>query len=184
MKAMREKVFITAVLVLCWALLPMVGYGGPPQCDGIAEQVGRHFAYMWCHGSVWHLVGNVFVVWVLRRPLYLIPAVVIGFLCSWIPAVPGLWEMIAAADAAGTVAEPVMTVGFSGVLFAIVGVKWGYCRYDIATYRTFVLKVVPIALLGFFIPHLNWSLHLYCLIAGLGYGLTATMWQHRETSGK
>lgn len=156
-----EKCVVTAVLVVSFALLPAVGYR-----NGETGQLLPHAAYMLCHANVWHLAGNLFVLWIMRGKLHLIPSVMIAFLTSFIPS----WSMWG---------EVGVTMGFSGVLFAIAGIKWGvYCRYASAmgrlfgrtAIREFMMKALPFALIGIFIPHINWCIHLYCMLAGFAYG--------------
>ena len=149
---------MTAVMVLWWLLLPMTGYR-PGEYD-----LWPHAAYMWSHANVWHLAGNLFVLWIMRGRLYVMESMVIAFIASYLPA----WSIY------GDVG---MTLGFSGVLFAIAGMKWGvYCtkrygRYlSLCAVEQFALKALPFALIGIVIPHLNWCIHLYTLIIGYIYG--------------
>lgn len=161
-----EKLAVTAVLVLCWILMPVTGYDdGDSHGLGVGRVFVGHVLYMLSHANVWHLAGNLFVLWLLRQRLYLLPSVAIAFLCSWIPAI-GLWPLE-------------MTVGFSGVIFAVFGIKWGvYCRsfaeagrlFERAAVEEFCMKALPFALIGIIIPHVNWCLHLYCILAGFLYG--------------
>ena len=153
-----EKMVLTAVMVLWWLLMPMMGYTADD------DSLWPHVAYMWSHASVWHLAGNLFVLWIMRRPLYLAPALVIAVIVSYLPA----WSIY------GDVG---MTLGFSGVLFAIWGIKWGvhcsrkYGRYFSAcAFDEFAMKALPFALIGIVIPHLNWCIHLYALTMGYLYG--------------
>lgn len=189
-----QKTVITLVLVSWWLCGPVIGYQDVLESadsllgnqDGtLWEWIMPHFAYMLCHANFWHLAGNLFVLWVLRGRLYLWRALVIAVVCSFMPGVGSVWEIYHG--------EPVpMTIGFSGVLFAIVGIKWGFwCvgqhkgrvsrkgrvldeqRTAISPERlkSFCLKVVPFAMIGLLVPHLNWTIHLYCLTAGLFVGM-------------
>lgn len=153
------KGIVTVVLVLWFVLGPQVGYAC---CDTIATvSIWEHVAWMVSHANVWHLAGNLFVLWMMRMPLYLLTAVAVSFLCSWLPAVPGVWEIFSVSH------EPGVTMGFSGVIFAIAGLKWGkVCRNSIATFKIFCTRMLPLALLGALIPHINWSIHFYCLTGG------------------
>lgn len=157
-----EKTVVTVVLVVWWLLMPMVGYDVN---DFREANVPEHFGYLVSHANVWHLAGNLFVLWIMSTPLYLLPSLIAAVLCSFLPAI-GIWPLG-------------MTVGFSGVLFAIAGIKWGvYCRhsYEYSSKKGkdaafgFVTKVLPFALVGALIPNINWCLHLYCLLAGFVYG--------------
>lgn len=165
-KLIIEKTVLTAVLTIWWIAGPMIGYGGEDCRDtAIYTTIMGHTLYWLSHANVWHLAGNVFVLWLIRYRLYLLPSVVIAVVCSWIPAF-GLWPMG-------------MTVGFSGVIFAVFGIKWGvYCRsfaeagwlFERGAIEEFCMKALPFALIGIVIPHVNWCLHLYCILAGFCYG--------------
>ena len=154
-----EKIILTVILTAWWLWLPMIGY---TQAD--ADNLWPHLAYMWSHANFWHLAGNLFVLWLMRRDLYLAPAFVIAFYASYIPAFSIYGDMG-------------MTLGFSGVIFAIWGIKWGvystkrYGRYfSMSALQEFAKKALPFALIGIVIPHVNWCIHLYTLLAGYIYG--------------
>ena len=161
--------------VIAWLLLPTIGYTDGSYPEGVYSSgwvVADHALYMFFHASVWHLTGNLFVLWMLRGKLYLVEAFTTAFLMSWLPAVPGVWNMSAA---------PLCTVGLSGVIFAIIGIKWGvFCVHRTRGYRTFALKVVPFILLGAVVPNVNWSLHLYCLLMGLFVGVVQSLHKKRS----
>lgn len=189
-----QKVVIMVVLVLWWLFGPVVGSYpmGIEDSDQITTHstgwqwtVASHVLYMVSHANFWHLAGNLFVLWMIPNRLYLLEAVIIAFVTSWLPSVGSIWDIWNN--------EPVAaTVGFSGVLFAILGIKWGvYCvgqhkgrisrrgrimdeqRTAISAKRLkmFCVRVLPFALIGFLVPHLNWTIHLYCLTAGLLVGM-------------
>ena len=157
-REITEKVLVTVILIACWLLLPVTGYR---QED---TDPWHHLIYIWCHANVWHLFGNLFVLWIIRGRLYLWPAILAAFIVSFIPAFSIYGDMG-------------MTVGFSGVLFAVGGIKWGvYCSRRYGRYFSacalddFVRKALPFALVGILVPHLNWCLHLHALIFGYIYG--------------
>ncbi len=160
-----EKVAVTVVLVAWWIAMPQVGYvspaGEPPVTVGV--EVLMHAVYMLCHGNVWHLCGNLFAWWLMGGRLWLKEGVLTAFVMSWLP-VWYLWG------------DGGMTLGFSGVLFAIMGMKWGSAVVRQQTGRRrklflgFCWKALLFALVGAVIPHVNWCLHLYCLMGGFAYG--------------
>lgn len=158
------KACVTLVLVLWWWSMPKTGY------TPTGGTFWEHLLWPLSHANVWHLAGNLWVLWLIKGGrLSLAEAYVMAVACSFLPVVPGLWELMPGADAPGTVA----TCGFSGVLCGMIGVKWGMwikgCASS-AAYWTFCKRVLPFVAVGFLIPHVNWSIHLYCLLAGLAYG--------------
>lgn len=163
-KARIEKWALSLLLLCWWLLLPVIGYGGS-QGETLAHgTVLGHLLYPLSHGNVWHLAGNVFVLWCIPGRLRLLQDYVIAVACSLLP-VFGFWEMG-------------MTVGFSGVLFAEIGIRWGvWCRRKAeagcrttTTYWRFCIRVMPWVLAFAFVPHINWCIHLYCVLVGLAYG--------------
>ena len=165
-----EKSVLTAVLTAWFVAGPQVGY----DC-GLAPKgpLYGHLLYMISHANVWHLLGNVFVLWIIKGRLYLTASAVTAFLASFMPAFGLIWPL---EDA---------TMGFSGVIFAIFGVQWGvYCQSFWPGGREimrealgeFSVKALPFAVLGMVVPHVNWCLHLYCLLGGFAYG--RWRWKH------
>lgn len=174
------KAVVTVWLVAWWVTLPAIGYYPVGETDGhTIGMIWEHLLWPMSHANVWHLAGNLWVLWWLKGRLYMWESYVMAVLCSFLPVVPGLWEMLPAGEPAGTVA----TCGFSGVLCAIIGVKWGAwikSRYSITAYWTFARRVLPFVAVGFLIPHVNWCIHLYCLVAGVVYGkLSGGTAEHR-----
>lgn len=159
-----EKMTVAVVAVAWFALMPQAGYHN--NVDGTAE-VPLHIAYMVSHANAWHLAGNLFVLWLLKPRLHLLPSLVIAFVMSFLPVFGPIWPLDG------------VTMGFSGVIFAILGIKWGmYCGsfvpagrwYVMEAGKEFAMKILPFALLGLLLPHFNWCLHTYCLLAGFVYG--------------
>lgn len=157
-----EKCVVSYLLTLCFIFAPAVGY-----TNGDMENGEDHLLYIVSHANVWHLAGNLLCLWLMRRRLYLYSSLMIAFLASYIPAFSIYGDMG-------------VTIGFSGVLFAIVGTKWGIYIGEwkrLGAYpmvrkymRHFLIKILPFALVGILIPHVNWCLHTYCLLAGFAYG--------------
>lgn len=172
-KVMMNKVAVTLVLVLWWVLGEPVGYREDCGSAAVYWTVAEHALAMVSHAGFWHLAGNLFVLWILRGRLYLLPSLMTALAMSFVPVFGIIWPMDG------------VTMGFSGVLFAVIGIKWGvYCQsfapagaYFVRTaIAEFCLKALPFALAGAVLPHVNWCLHLYCLLAGFVYG--AWRWRH------
>ncbi len=155
-----EKLIMSALLIAWYIWMPQVGY-----TDDINSPA--HVTYLLCHTNIWHLAGNVFVLWMMPGRLWLLSSLMIAFLCSFIPVPGSVWD--------GFMFDG-QTMGFSGVLFAIAGTQWGYhIRYSYdekrkTAQKAFLTKALPWAIVGVLIPHINWSLHLYCMMAGFIYG--------------
>lgn len=179
MREMAGKILLTVVAVVLWAAGMQI-----PAGDAAGTMVS-HAGYMVSHANVWHLAGNLFVLWMFRGRLFLIPSLVIAFVASYLPACESVWEAFVPVGA---------TMGLSGVLFAIAGIKWGAaCRNAIATHgttagkkllRTFALRVVPFALLGMVVPHVNWCLHSWCLGIGFAAGVMIPAGEAAGTAAK
>lgn len=186
-----SKVMMTVLLVVWWLYGPSVGYYPVGETDGhTIGTLWEHIFWPLSHANIWHLAGNLWVLWWLKdERLYIRECYVMSVLCSFVPVVPGLWEMIGDGEnAAGMHDGAVATCGFSGVLCGMIGVIWGrWIRkcHDLACsqangqkgrgsagtyYWTFAKRVLPFVAVGFVIPHVNWSIHLYCLLAGVMYG--------------
>ena len=156
-----EKAVVSYVLVVWYLFATQTGYGVGDMSPW------HHLLSMVSHAGLWHLAGNLFVVWIIRNRMYLLASLAIAFVATFMPVVGLLWPMDG------------VTMGFSGVIFAVFGVKWGiYCQSfwpgGKAIMREamweFCCKAVPFALVGALIPHVNWCLHLYCLLGGFAYG--------------
>lgn len=109
--------------------------------------------YPLSHANIWHLAANIVCLWMLPCPLHIFTTFVCAVLCSFLPCF---------------VSEP--TMGFSGVLFAIVGISWGRVhRFRDMLWRNKWFLIIPALL-----PHVNFMIHIYCLLAGYTYGRYAT----------
>lgn len=155
-----EKLIVSVVLIAWYLFMPQVGYTDDMESTA-------HITYLLCHANIWHLAGNVFVLWMMKGRLWLASSLIIAFLCSFIPAPGSVWDGFLLTG---------QTMGFSGVLFAIAGIHWGYhIRYCYgekrkAAEKAFITKALPWAVVGVLIPHINWCIHLYCMMAGFIYG--------------
>lgn len=167
-KGTISKVMMTVLLVVWWLYGPRVGYYPVGETDGhTIGTIWEHVLWPLSHANVWHLAGNLWVLrWLKGERLYIRECYVMAVLCSFLPVLPGLWDIFSAG-------EPLSTVGFSGVLCASIGIRWGIWAKScntVAAYRTFCKRVLPFVAVGFLIPHVNWSIHLYCLLMGVMYG--------------
>lgn len=170
-----EKAAVMVLLCAWYALGPQKGYH-PGDISPLL-----HLQAMVSHANIWHLLANLFALYLIGR-LYLVPAVMMAFVASYIPTVGTLWELVGCC---GTATDG--TMGFSGVIFAILGILRGrhfvnYVTrdryYGICVIEAFCKRVLPLALIGFFIPHVCWELHFYSLGLGVMWGI---VWPRSET---
>lgn len=146
-----ERTVITLVLVLSFFFLPTFTF---PQ-GGTAG----HLFYPISHANIWHLAANVCFLWLIKCRLNIIASYLIAVLCSFLPSPQFSITQLS------IITDP--TMGFSGVLFAVVGVSWGNVnRFKDMVWRNKWFLIIP-----FFIPHVNALIHLYCLLGGYLYGL-------------
>lgn len=147
MKYSLAKVIVSVVLVVSWIAMPQFSF---PE-DGI---IG-HCLYPLSHANVFHLAANVLCLWMIPCGLHLTTAYVVAVVCSFLPCFLGE-----------------STCGFSGVLFAIVGMSWGRVkRFKDMLWRNKWWLVIPM-----FIPHVNALLHIWCLLVGW---IVGRIWQDK-----
>ncbi len=173
------KSVITALLAGWWISGCCIGYVAIPVAEpagtvadyGVLygmEQIVRHLVFPLSHGNVFHLLANLLCLWVMPGRLYLGWALLVSFFSSWMP-VMSCHEYWTWTDQE--------TVGLSGVLFAIIGIKWGLS----GQLRRFVTVVMPFVVAGALLPSVNWWLHLYC--AWIGYFVGRAESEERRVLG-
>ena len=144
MKFSWAKSIVSIVLVIWYFTMPGHGFTGYVDIAG-------HILYPLSHANIFHLLANILCLWMIPCGLHLTSAFILSVLCSFLPCF--IYEE---------------TVGFSGVLFSIVGISWGRVnRFKDMIWRNKWFLIIPI-----FIPHVNALLHLYCLVLGYLLGRT------------
>ena len=138
-----SKLVMSVLLVVWYFVMPRFGFGGHDMVT--YGPIQGHLLYPLSHANVWHLSANILCLWMIPCELHLMFAMIVSVLCSFLPCFT--------AEA---------TCGFSGVLFAIVGMSWGRVhRFKDMLWRNKWFLVIPM-----FLPHVNALLHVYCLLAG------------------
>lgn len=128
---------MTLLLVFSYIYLPVFSFPG----GGIEG----YMLYSISHANIWHLLANILCLWMIPCPLHLLVSFLLAALCSFLPCF---------------VTEP--TMGFSGVLFSMVGISWGMTgRFRDMLWKNKWFLVIPI-----FVPHVNAFIHLYCIVVG------------------
>lgn len=116
-----------------------------PQKGYIDNNAWCHVYGMMSHANIFHLATNVFCLCTLKNKIKVVPAVLISFLCSFLPT----WYT-----------SP--TMGFSGVIFSILGIEWG----EIGKFKGMCKMLLPVIALTLLVPNMNALLHLYSLMGG------------------
>lgn len=155
------KFVVTVVLVLSYFFLPKYGFTSSISIVSGGSLIGN-LLYPISHANIYHLLANILCLWMLRCPLHLFATYTIAVLCSFLPSF-SLFDFLVGRGTA--LAEP--TYGFSGVLFAMVGISWG----RVHRFRDMLSRNKWILIIPAFVPHINFLIHLYCLLLGYAYGI-------------
>lgn len=154
MNHIKAKHILAVIVTTCYFILPQTGYGEN-------TSFATHLLFPLCHGNIFHLCGNMLCLLLIKGPLFLIPATIINFISSYLP-IFGFYGPIKC------------TMGISGVLFAIVGIKYG--KYG--TFKNMSKQCLPCTIGMAVLPHINWCIHLYCLFFGYLYGFIWKRFKH------
>lgn len=154
---------ITSIIMVVSSLsFPKVGFL-PARREGFT--LLSHIVFPLCHANVFHLACNLLCLYQLRQPYYLIPSIIISFACSFLPCP----VLVLNSYAVEFSYLPIM--GFSGILFAIIGIKWG----RIGDLKRMFSRLWPFLLVTAFIPNVAFLFHLYCIIYGFTFGYMITL---------
>lgn len=165
----KFKISITFILVVLFLSFPSVGFS---PLGGENFRLIGNIVFPFCHANIFHLCCNLYCLWLLRKPYYIIYGFIISFLCSLLPelTVYGLFTH--------TPMLPIM--GCSGVLFAVIGIKWGM----VAKWKEMWRKCWLFFVITAFIPNVAFLFHLYCITVGYAFGyslLIYRLWQKAKT---
>lgn len=142
------KAIITLLCIDMWIWDVQIGYS-----DG--SQWWTHIIYMLCHANIFHLAGNLLCLMLMRPKLHAPAATLIAIAATFLPSMTD-YE----------------TIGLSGMLFAMSGIKWG----QYGNVRGMMKYCVIITAITILIPNVNWCIHLYCAMIGCAYGWTKNKW--------
>lgn len=121
-----------------------------------ASAILSHLLYPLSHANVFHLAANILCLFMLRCRTHIIVSFFCAVLCSFLPC-----PLLPIYGQSQT-----LTIGFSGVLFAMVGISWGKAR----RFRDMLTKNKYFLIIPAFLPHVNFLIHIYCLLLGYLYG--------------
>ncbi len=110
----------------------------------------RNLLFPLSHANWLHLLCNLWCIWMIRPPYYLWSSILISFFCSLLPE--------------PFIHEPIM--GVSGVLFAMVGTKFG----RVGQIGELVRRTWLFFALTALVPNVACLYHFYCITLGCLYG--------------
>ena len=159
MRLLREKakiktsVYVSLILLACF-LLPIA-----PQRMGVSVSSPwwTHLSFLFFHAGFIHFLANAYAfyyfysTWLFRRctlPISIFIAILSSFLA--VSTAP--------------------TVGFSGVVFALIGINGAYY-----TSRSYFISSGIILAIGLLLPFINGLMHLLCFILGF---IAAYLYKH------
>lgn len=154
------KLVVSLLLVGSYFFLPKYGFTAfeaSTPCDLLPRLL-----YPFSHANIWHLAANILCLWMLRCQTHIVATYLIAVLCSFLPSF-SIYDCIVQGGFAA-LSEP--TYGFSGTLFAMVGISWG----KIHRFKDMVNLNKWFLIIPAFLPHVNFLIHIYCLLAGYLYG--------------
>ena len=144
--SLLEKTAVSIVLIVFFLFLPKYSVS-------LHRGLGwGTFLFAFSHANIFHLAANILCMWMMKLRLRLHVTWAISFVCSYLPQ----WFLWGA--------EPIL--GFSGVLFAAVGIEWGKARQFKRMLRYCLL---PTVFFGLF-PHIALTFHIYTLLLGYAIG--------------
>ena len=150
----RVAASLAILLVVSFLCLPKIGYY-PLGAEDF--NLIKNILFPLSHANIFHLACNILCALRIITGFHtLIPAFIISFLASLIPApVLSDWSLTI---------TPIM--GASGILFAIIGIRWG--RYG--SFKGMLSRLWFFFLITAFIPNVAVLFHIYCIIIAYAYG--------------
>ena len=155
------RLILSQILIAAYLFYPMAAYhiSAPlPQAAAQPQQWLLHGASLFSHANIFHLLGNLLCLWLMKCRFRLPQALAISFVCSFLPQ----WSLWGGTE---------LACGFSSVLFAVAGMAWG----EAGRFKDMIKKcVLPLVIVGLF-PNVNIFIHLYALLLGYAYSLLSPL---------
>lgn len=138
-----------AVIALC-----VVAFIFPTVAVDYRGELWRHAVSLVSHANIFHLMANMYCVWLMRFKADWLWAFAIGFIATFIPSPVWSWKEM------GFTLMP--TCGASGVILAAVAMRYAEASAFKMMLKWLVLPILPLTL----VPNINTPLHIYCIIIG------------------
>ena len=114
----------------------------------------KHPASVVSHANIFHLMANMYCVWLMRFKADWLTAFLIGIAATFLPSPVWSWKEM------GFIMMP--TCGLSGVILAAVAMEWARVGSFKRMIKWVVLPILPFT----FVPNINTPIHLYCIFIG------------------
>ncbi len=173
----------TAALLLSTALL-LLSFFDAPLALTTHCSVEARLCYHFFHANIFHAFCNVWcllaltfyynvedwellLAWLIACsvPVDLFNGIALASSPSKIEGAGGSMIDYAFCIMHGAFEKPV--VGFSGICFALMGIVF----YKVARKRYYLAWIIPVIAVGFFIPRMAATVHLYCFLVGFTIAL-------------
>lgn len=155
MQSTSIRVSVITILAIIFALQSFAGLSS-----------NNAFACQWMHVNVFHLAANCWALWSILRSrmmpsFYLL---IVGVLFGWV-------GFLCTSD----------VMGFSGALYAMLGVQWRYFHS-----WTNIIITASIFVLGIILPQLTAVAHIIPFALGLMFGYVFNFFKgyYYETKGQ
>lgn len=120
-----------------------------------------HFTAQWLHANAFHLLANLYALWLLRPSACTL-------LTAYVLSIPATWASFTPA------------VGFSSVLYAIVGLRVRRQRWS----RTSWILFVAVNACTAFVPSIAFGVHMAAFLFGMGYAWMKDVWDEYRRAYK
>lgn len=136
------KITVFTALALAYALQVALGVGSG-YCKG---DLWPHLWFPFFHANIFHLAANILTLAMLRCEVRdILPAYAVAVIASFFAV------------------ASVPTMGFSGVLYVLIGMQTGIFRGRVTLPKVWFFAFL---LAGLFLPRVNGLLHIVCFASG------------------
>ena len=152
-RTVAPKVAVSVVLAACFGIVLDYLEDSSRLSEGLSSTILPHLVGQLLHANLFHLLANVYVLWLLRfSPRELLAAYLLS-----IPATFVVWSGQA--------------MGFSSVLYALMGMRLPRVRMSKAGWMTFIAANVATA----FVPGIAFGVHVSAFALGYVYQTIYTL---------
>lgn len=146
----KTNVLIVAVYIVVFLCCRITGFS----VEG-SKGFTQHLVFAFLHANIFHLLANSLCVMQMRNiRRYFVSAFIISFVCSYLPQLSPIWSL-------GLISSSGI-IGASGVLFAIVGMKYA----QVSSFVRMAKATAPFIIISAFLPNIAWTFHVQCLVLG------------------